>query len=111
MKRAIIVGLATLIASSCQKPLDQRAVEIALQECDSISTRGVSIRSLDVADEPPLTLSEIAYVDNMLQNRSDCKLSVYVNKVEDREYVIEKKNSQFVMVYPSTLNGYHKIYP
>lgn len=102
--------LALVGILSCQLPLDERAVKIAKQECFSIGNGSVT-RNLDLpADDQYLTLSEIARVDRVLQDQTDCYIAgVYVDKAkETREYLIAKKDSRFVPVYPA---GYEKIYP
>ena len=111
IKLRSMIGLTSIIAlASCLKPLDERAIDIAVGECNVVGN-GASIRNLDLPGEKKyLTLSEIAYVDKVLQEKNDCRLrAVYADKVTgDREYAIQKKNSSFVVDYPS---DYTKIYP
>ena len=100
MKLKPLIGLTSIIVlASCLKPLDERAIDIAVRECNTVGN-GASIRNLDLPEEKKyLTLSEIAHVDEVLQEKTYCHLgAVYADKVTgDRKYVIQRKNSVFVV--------------
>jgi len=112
MKQITIIGLAGLIASSCLKPLDERAVEISMKDCESITINSVHMRNLDLpADGEYLTLSQIKHVDEVLQEKTDCRLSVYLDILNgDRDYLVQKKDSKYIKInFPK--ERYTQIYP
>jgi|SRR3989344_8544663 len=112
MKRAIL-GLAALVTSSCLQPIDERAIELTVKECNNLPYRGsVMTQTLDLpADDQYLTAEEIAHVDNVLQEKTDCHLSVYLDKVrKERNFLIQKQSSALVITafeHPR----YEKVYP
>ena len=114
MKKAML-GLSALIAVSCQKPLDERAIEIVVNECNNTlvnTDSAVILYVLDLpADNEYLSPEQIARVDYVLQEKTDCHLSVYLDKVNGkRAYLVGKEHSAFE-TRSFQLPRYEKIYP
>ena len=109
MRKSVGIGITALALSGCLQPLDERAIEIAVKDCDTLSHQGAVVRNLDLPVEGKyLTVSDMAYVNKVLQERTDCYLAaVYEIAKENRGYVIMKKNSTLVLGYPQL----KKIYP
>jgi len=109
--KKVILGLV-LAVSACQS-LEERAIEITARECNNLSHRSsVMTKTLDLpADEQYLTAEEIAHVDNVLQEKTDCHLSVYRDKTtKERSFLIEKQHSALTVTsfeHPR----YEKVYP
>ena len=115
MKRAIL-GLAALVASNCSEPIDERAIKKAVRECNIIpSSHRVAVVNLDNPEEYGyLTPEQIARVGKVLEDKTDCHLSVYedtFNKsIWSREFVVQKNDSTYDMgsFQPPR---YKKLYP
>lgn len=111
--KKIILGLTPLVASSCLKPIDERASDMVVKECNTINNnRGISIlTNLDLpAEGEYLTPPQMVHVDKVLQEKTDCHLSVYFDREEgDRTYVVQKNYSTLVpyAYYPR----YVRLYP
>ena len=112
MKKAIfgLVGIVSL--SSCLKPLDERAIDIVVERCNNMSQNSAFITNLDLpVDNEYLTPSQIARVDYVLQEKTNCYLSVYLDKESGwRCYLVQKENSAFTVTsfkHPQ----YEKVYP
>ncbi|MBI2125309.1 hypothetical protein HYV87_01735 [Candidatus Woesearchaeota archaeon] len=109
--KKVILGLV-LAVSACQS-LEERAIEITARECNNLSQHGAYITTdLDLpVDNEYLTPEEIAHVDNVLQEKTDCQLSVYLDKVrKERSFLIEKQHSALTVTsfeHPR----YEKVYP
>ena len=119
MKRAFI-GLVVLAASSCAstpnrivmeiKPLHERVIEDYVKECDNLTSNGIYITPFGYGISP----SEIARVGKVLEDKTDCHLSVYedtFNKsIWSREFVVQKNDSTYDMgsFQPPR---YKKLYP
>ena len=102
MKRAFI-GLVVLAASSCAstpnrivmeiKPLHERVIEDYVKECDNLTSNGIYITPFGYGISP----SEIARVGKVLEDKTDCHLSIYFDRKQgDLEYVVEKGNPEFL---------------
>ena len=93
MKTSIIGPVAIVTLSSCQKPLDERTIDVLVDGCNMLSNEGTFITNLGLPiDSEYLTPSEIARVGKVIQEKTDCQLYVYLDIVEeDQEYVVQKK--------------------
>ena len=109
MKKALL-SLSALIAVSCQKPLDERAIEITVRECNNLGNGSV-ILDLDLpVDNEYLTLEQIAYVDKRLQDTTDCFLTVYLeNSKAERFYIVQKEHSPLLI--SENDKRFEKVYP
>jgi len=111
MKKAIL-GLAALVSSSCLPSIDDRAIELTVKECNNITTKPVYyVKHLDSpADGKYLTLPQIERVVKVIEEKTDCHLSVYFDRVEgDLDYILQKKNSEVAISLPDQ-KRYVKLY-
>jgi len=119
MKRAIL-GLAALVASSCAstskeivmrgyKPHDEIVIEKYVEVCLNFPG-GYALYVTPLGSEPHF--SEIAHVDDVLKEKTDCHLSVYFDRRQrNLKYILERGDPQFFVETFFPEPEYARIYP
>ena len=120
MKRAML-GLTVLAGLGCAssnrnvmepKSLSKRVIEESVKGCNELSSSRYGIYFADVGGEEYLIPSEIARVDKIVQEKTDCHLSVYFDRERGNiGYVVEKGNPEFLIKVFLYESRYVKHYP